>query len=246
MTTALAEAPPGRADDIDERNRLVEQHLPLALRLARRYARSNDALEDLRQVAALGLVKAVDRFDPERGTSFASFATPTILGELKRHLRDTRWSVHVSRDLQEQAQAVARETDRLTAALRRAPTIGEVAAALGVDVETAIEAREALSGMEASSLDVPVSPDGDADGTAGDRIGAVDDGYELVEDRDAVALALARLPKRQRLALRLRFDEDMTQAEIGACLGVSQMQVSRMLRRSLEQLRAAAEPASAR
>jgi RNA polymerase sigma-B factor len=231
-------------DDVSLRNELVERHLPLAGRLARRFARSGELAEELRQVAALALVKAVDRYDPERGAPFVSFATPTILGEMKRHLRDTRWAVHVPRDLQELAQSVSRQNDRLTAERGRAPTIREVADSLGIDVERAIEARAAMGGMDAASLDMPAHADGDEDDTAGSRLGCVDGGYELVEDRDAVAFALARLPDRQRLALRLRFAQDMTQAQIATALGVSQMHVSRLLRRSLEQLRDVTEAAA--
>jgi RNA polymerase sigma-B factor len=230
-------------DSLQARNALIERNLPLAGRLARRYARDPDTAEELRQVACLALVKAVDRFEPERGIPFASYATPTILGELKRHLRDTRWAVHVPRDLQELAQRVARASDRLTGELGRAPTMRQVADALGVSVEEAIEARAALGGLQASSLDAPASREPDGDETAGDRIGAIDGGFELVEEREVVADALARLPERQRFALRLRFAEDMTQAEIADALGVSQMQVSRILRRSLQRLRSLAEAA---
>jgi len=239
VTLAVAAAP----SEGLSRNELVERHLPLAGRLARRYARNADTAEELRQVACVALVKAVDRFDPERGVPFVSFATPTILGEIKRHLRDNRWAVHVPRQLQELAQSLARETDRLTCELGRAPTMGEVAEALGVSVEEAVEARVALGGLDASSLDVPAAPGSDGEETARDRIGVVDGGFELVEQREVVAHALARLPARQRFALRLRFDEDMTQSEIAEVLGVSQMQVSRILRRSLSRLRSLAEAA---
>jgi RNA polymerase sigma-B factor len=225
------------------RNELIERHLPLATKLARRYARNRDTAEELRQVACVALVKAVDRFDPERGVPFASFATPTILGELKRHLRDNRWAVHVPRDLQELAQRVAREADRLTTQLGRTPTMREVADALGVSVEQAVEARVALGGLDAWSLAVPVGQDADGEETARDRIETIETGFKLVEDREAVGHALARLPARQRFALRLRFAEDMTQAEIADVLGVSQMQVSRILRRSLSRLRTLAEAA---
>jgi RNA polymerase sigma-B factor len=200
-------------------------------------------------VAALALVKAVDRFDPARGGSFSSFATPTILGEIKRHFRDTRWAVHVPRDLQERAQRAARESDRLATELRRAPTPSELAEAVGTSVEDVLEALEAFSGYDVASLDAPVSDaDADADEPLGEMFGCVDERYERVEQRVAVAPALAGLSRRDRMALRLRFDADMTQAEIGGVLGVSQMQVSRILRRSLSEVRAAVEhgPAAAR
>jgi RNA polymerase sigma-B factor len=228
---------------MESRNAMIERHLPLAARLSRRYARNPDMAEELRQVACLALVKAVDRFEPERGIPFSSYATPTILGELKRHLRDTRWAVHVPRELQELAQRLARVSDRLTTELGHAPTMREVADALGVCVEEAIEARGALRGLEASSLDAPASQEPDGDDTAGDRLGCIDHGFELVEEREVVSHALACLPARQRFALRLRFAEDMTQAEIAEALGVSQMQVSRILRRSLQNLRVLAEAA---
>jgi RNA polymerase sigma-B factor len=222
------------------RDAMIERHLPLARKLARRYIRSPDTAEDVEQVAALGLVKAVDRFDPSRGLAFASFATPTILGEIKRYFRDTRWAVHVPRDLQERAQRLAREHDRLATELRRAPTPSELAGALGTTIEEVIEAREALRGFDADSLDAPVTAGGsDGDDTLAELLGSADERYELVEARVCVAPALGDLAPRDRLALRLRFDEDMTQAEIGAVLGVSQMQVSRILRRSLSEVRAA-------
>jgi RNA polymerase sigma-B factor len=221
---------------------MIERHLPLARNLARRYIRAQDMADDVEQVAAMGLVKAVDRFDPERGRSFSSFATPTILGEIKRHFRDTRWALHVPRDLQERAQRVAREADRLATELRRAPTVGELADAVGCSAEQVLEAREAFSGLDVESLDAPMpGDDGEAGETLGEMLGRADESYDFVEERATIAPAVAELPKRDRLALRLRFDEDMTQAEIGSALGVSQMQVSRILRRSLSEVRAAVE-----
>jgi RNA polymerase sigma-B factor len=212
--------------------------MPLARRLARRYARSGEQEDELVQVAAVGLVKAVDGFDPDRGTAFSSYAVPTILGELKRHFRDTRWALHVPRSLQEQAQRVAHTVDALTCELGRAPTTAETAAALDVPVEEVIEAQEAFSAYEVSSLDAPAPGGGDEPGdSAGDQLGITDDGFECVERRASLAPALAALPERDRLALHMRFARDMTQAEIGARLGVSQMQVSRMLRRALAELR---------
>jgi RNA polymerase sigma-B factor len=230
--------------DREARRALIERHLPLARRLARRYARSAEPADDLVQVAAVGLIKAVDRYDPARGTAFPGFAIPTILGELKRHFRDTRWAVHVPRDLQERAQVVQREVERLTQSMRQAPSLAQVAESLGIAVEDVIEARAAFTGIDATSLDVPVATDEDAGDTAGDRLGAEEVGYELVEERDAIAPALAGLPERDRIALRLSFVEEMTQSEIGARLNVSQMQVSRMIRRSLKDLRSAVVAAS--
>lgn len=223
------------------RTELIERHLPLARRLARRYAHTREASDDLTQIAALGLVKAVDRFDPERGTSFTAFAVPTILGELKRHFRDTRWALHVPRELQERFQMVERKTERMSASLGRAPTAGEVARALDLQVEQVLEAQAAAVAYDAVSLDAPVGRDPD-DGVGGvDLLGECDAGYELVEDRAAIMPALEQLTARDRLVLRLRFNEEMTQAEIGARLGVSQMQVSRILRRALSRARELAD-----
>ena len=228
--------------ELRARDELIERHLPLARRLARRYSRSPDLYEDLAQVAALGLVKAVDRYDPARGTSFSSFAVPTILGELKRYFRDTRWALHVPRDLQERAQRVENEIERLTAVHGRAPTPRDVARAIGVSVEDVLEARDAFNGFEAASLDAPVA-DEDSD-TTGDLIGADDDRYEIVDELASLEPALELLSDRDRRALEMRFIGDMTQAEIGERLGVSQMQVSRILRRALATLReAVAAPA---
>ena len=224
-----------RTDDLRARRELIERHLPLARRLARRYARARDA-DDLMQVASLALVKAVDRYDPARGASFASFAIPTIVGELKRHFRDARWALHIPRELQERAQAVEREVDRQASRLGRAPSPRELAEAIGWSVEDVLEAQAALAGRDTASLDGPAGG-ADADDSIQDRIGAPDRGYELVDERSAVAPAVARLADRDRQILHLRFVEDMTQREIGAALGISQMQVSRVLRRALARLR---------
>ena len=228
------------------REELIHRHLPLACRLARRYARSPESIDDLTQVAALGLVKAVDRFDPDRGSAFSSFATPTILGELRRHFRDTRWAVHVPRELQERVQSVARAQDRLLTQLGHSPAPAEVADALNVPVEEVLEAREASSAFEAVSLDAP-SPAPDEEGEIARDVGEVDPGFDLVEDREAIQPALALLSARERRALQMRFDLDMTQSEIGERLGISQMHVSRILRGAVSRLRdaAAQEPIAA-
>jgi RNA polymerase sigma-B factor len=228
-------------DDIAERERLILRHLPLARRLARRYAHSSESQEELNQVASLGLIKAIDRYDPERGTSLASFAVPTILGELKRHFRDTRWALHVPRDLQERAQRVESELDRLTGELGRAPTRAELADAVGVGVEELVEAREAFSGYDAASLDAPAFGGDDADDftSAGDMLATDERGYALTEEWASIEPALAKLDERERIALRLRFFEDMTQSQIADRLGVSQMHVSRILRAALDTLRRA-------
>ena len=219
---------------------MVLEHLPLARRLARRYAHSPQAMDDLVQVAALGLVRAADRFDPDRGVSFSSFAVPTILGELRRHFRDTRWALHVPRELQERAQRVEHEVERLTTVLRREPRPREVAASLGLSVEQVLEAQDAFIAFDTRSLDAPVATGEDDGNRASDFVGVDEPGYELVEDLASLEPALEDLSERDREALHLRFECDMTQAEIGRHLGVSQMQVSRILRRALSDLRQSA------
>src|SRR3954447_26059910 len=224
------------------RESLIERHLPLAKRLARRYRRAPGHLEDLEQVAALALVKAADRFDPARGTAFSTFAVPTIVGEIKRYFRDSSWTVHVPRDLKERALRVEAEAQRLTTRLGRTPSVGDLGASLRMPVEEVAEARNAFAGFQAASLDAPVEPGSEEDGgqTRADFLGTTDQGYELVEDRAAVESALPVLSEQYRLALHLRFRDDMSQREIGECIGVSQIQVSRILRRSLDTPRAVA------
>ena len=222
----------------DAREVLVERFLPLARQLARRYEHTDEPLEDLTQVASIGLVKAVDRFDPERGFAFSSFAVPTILGELRRHFRDKTWSVRVPRDLQELSLTVERVATTLTHDLRRPPTIAEIAAAVGTTDEAVLEAREASGAYRAASLQAPRGDD-EAGETLGDQLGADEHGFGLAEDRATLARLLSELSPRDREILRLRFEEDLTQAEIGERIGVSQMQISRIIRRSLARLRAA-------
>jgi RNA polymerase sigma-B factor len=227
------------ADAFAARQELIVRHLPLARRLARRYAHSTEAQEELTQVASLGLIKAIDRYDAERGTSFTSFAVPTILGELKRHFRDTRWALHVPRDLQERVQRLEFELDRLTTELGRAPTRSELADALGTDMEGLTEVRQAYSGYDAASLDAPAGgSDEDGAATTGEQLGAPERGFDVAEEWATIAPALARLTEREQTALRLRFFDDMTQSEIAKRLGVSQMHVSRILRTALDRVRA--------
>jgi RNA polymerase sigma-B factor len=227
-----------RRGDKSARDALIERFMPLARSLARRYDRSSEPFEDLLQVAALGLVKAVDRFDVERGHAFASFAVPTILGELKRYFRDCGWAVHVPRGPQERALKVEEAQERLTSATGRPPTVGQIAEYLELSTEEVLGAMLAGQAYDALSLDAPrPSPGGGDPVTYGDSIGADDDRFGLVEADVTIAGALRHLPERERLVLHLRFVEDLTQTEIAARVGVSQMQVSRLLRRSLEQLR---------
>ena len=222
------------------RAQLVERFLPLARQLARRYEHTDEPLEDLVQVASIGLVKAIDRFDPGRGFAFSSFAVPTILGELRRHFRDRTWSVRVPRDLQELSLSVDRVAATLTHDLHRPPTIAEIAESLSTSEEAVLEAREAAGAYRATSLQAPRGGEEDSGETLADQLGADERGFDLAEDRATLDRVLACLTAREREVLRLRFEEDLTQAEIGERIGVSQMQISRIIRRSISSLRSAA------
>jgi RNA polymerase sigma-B factor len=229
-----------RAGDTRAREQLAERYLPLARRLARRYQRSEEPLEDLVQVASLGLLKAIDRFDTARDVAFSSFAVPTILGELKRHFRDRTWAVRVPRDLQELALRVDRAVAELSLGKHRAPTVAELAEALDASEEQVLEALRAAGAYHAGSLDAP-RPGRAGIGTPGeslaDALGEEEDGFERAEERATLAPLLAHVSSRERLVLTLRFGEDLTQAEIGERIGVSQMQVSRLIRQALIRLR---------
>jgi RNA polymerase sigma-B factor len=230
-----------RHGDQAAREALVERFLPLARQLARRYQRGSEPLDDLVQVASLGLLKAIDRFEPDRPTAFSSFAVPTILGELKRHFRDRGWSVRVPRDLQELAVRVERVGEELTRSLGRAPSPGEIAEQVGATTEQVLEAREAAGAYRAISLDRPRDEDDETDGGMGDTMGIEDPGFGLAEDAATVERLMAVLGEREREVLRLRFVEDLTQSEIGARVGVSQMHVSRLIRQAVDRLREEAE-----
>lgn len=227
-----------RHGDERARERLVTRYMPLARNLARRYGRSSEPFEDLLQVASLGLLKAIDRYDGERGHAFQSFAVPTILGEMRRYFRDSGWAIHVPRGTQERALKVRDAQERLTNQTGRAPTVNRLAEYLEIDVEGVIDALQAIRAYETISLDAPRSSAEDDSVPYGDTIGNEDERYELVELGATVAEALNHLPARDRLVLQLRFVQDMTQTEIAEQVGISQMQVSRLLRRSLDQLRA--------
>jgi RNA polymerase sigma-B factor len=229
-----------READPAAREALVERFLPLARQLARRYQRAGEPLDDLIQVASLGLLKAIERFDPARETAFSSFAVPTILGELKRHFRDKGWSVRVPRDLQELAVKVDRVGADMGRTLGRAPTTDELAKQLGVTHEQVLEAREAAGAYRAVSLDRPRG-DGDDEGELVDALGTEDHGFAVAEDSATVQRLMRVLTEREREVLRLRFEEDLTQSEIGIRVGVSQMHVSRLIRQSVARLRATAE-----
>ena len=219
----------------------VEAFMPLTRSLARRYQRGEEPLDDLEQVASLGLLKAIDGFDLSRGTAFASFAVPTIVGELRRHFRDKGWTIRVPRELQELTLRVGKETESAGTELGRPPTPAEIADRLGVPVERVLEAREASHAMRPVSLDRPALSDGETDGdTLVDRFGVVDRGFSRAEDGVTVRDLLSRLPERERTVVELRFHEDLTQSEIGERIGISQMHVSRLLRRAMTELHAMA------
>jgi RNA polymerase sigma-B factor len=229
-----------RDGDVRAREWLIERYLPLARRLARRYQRAEEPLEDLVQVASLGLIKAIDRFDVGRGVVFSSYAVPTILGELRRHFRDRTWSVRVPRDLQELALRVDHAVTRLSVGERRSPSVAEIAHTVGVSSEQVLDALEAAAAYRASSLDAPRSAVAgeEAGETVADTLGTREAGFRRAEERATLEPLLARLAPRERLVLQLRFGEDLTQAEIGERIGVSQMQVSRLIRQALARMRA--------
>ncbi|MDQ3935188.1 MAG: SigB/SigF/SigG family RNA polymerase sigma factor [Actinomycetota bacterium] len=225
------------------RDELVERFLPLARQLARRYARPNEPIDDLFQVASMGLLKAIDRFEPARGNAFSTFAVPTIVGELKRYFRDTGWAVHVPRPIQERIGQVNRAINDLSRDTGRSPTPAEVSAKLEMSVEEVLEALDAAKAFDAVSLDMPRGSDGDDGAAYADTVGAPDDRFEMVEYNAVIGPTMAALPDRDRLILRLRFERDLTQSEIAERLGISQMHVSRIIRRSLDRLRTVAEAA---
>ena len=222
--------------DNDAREQLIAEHLPLARSLARRYRRGSESLDDLVQVASVGLIKAVDRFDPERGHTFSTFAQPTIVGELLRHFRDTGWGVHVARGTQELALKVRTAAERIESETGVAATPRQLAERTGADIEAVLDALGALANRTTLSLAIPAGHEESGDATLADTIGADDAGYERAEARAMLAPALRHLPEREQRILRMRFVDDLTQSEIAAKIGVSQMQISRLLRQSLERL----------
>lgn len=226
-----------RDHDQRAREELVDRFLPLARNLARRYAGAREPFEDLLQVASLGLVKAIDRFDVDRGAAFSSFAVPTILGELKRYFRDLGWSVHVPRGAQEQALKVQEAQERLTTKTGRPPTVHDLALYLELEVEDVLDALETAAAHHSASLDAPREDRDDESGSLVDVFGEEDRRYELIEETTTISAAAKELTPRERRVLALRFAGDMTQTQIAEEIGVSQMQVSRILRRALGQLR---------
>ncbi|HVF76499.1 MAG TPA: RNA polymerase sigma factor SigF [Acidimicrobiales bacterium] len=221
--------------DEKTRSALIEAHLGLAEYLARRFNNRGEPLDDLVQVASTGLIKAVDRFEPERGLEFSTYATHTIVGELKRHFRDKGWAVRVPRRMQELHLRLATLVNTLNQDLGRSPTIPEIAQAAAVSEEEVLEAMEAGQAYRFTSLDAPVT--GEEGGSLGSTIGEDDDSMADVEHRVSLSPLIAQLPPRQQKILHLRFFEGLTQSEIATRLGISQMHVSRLLARSLTQLR---------
>lgn len=225
-----------RGHDRSARDELVARYLPLARKLARRYGGAREPFEDLLQVACLGLVKAVDRFDCSRGTAFSSFAVPTIMGELKRYFRDQGWAVHVPRGAQERAVKVEDAQQRLSAGSGRAPTVPELAEYLELSLEEVLDALETSRAHHAASLDAP-SENGETDGgSVVDAIGGDDPRLRRIETRLTVGIAAEELTEREREVLALRFVHDLTQTQIAERVGVSQMQISRILRRAIARL----------
>ena len=226
--------------DPEARDELVRRFIPFARKLALRYVHSREPLDDLVQVASLGLLNALSRFEPGLGKKFTSYAAPTIMGELKRYFRDKGWSIHVPRDLQERALAASRQTERLSARLGRSPTIDELGEALACPAEQVIEALDAAHNYHPASLDAPVAHEDHERSALGDTLGGEDEGFELAEDRQLLAAGWASLTEVEREVLSLRLLHDLTQREISQRIGCSQMHVSRLLRRSMMRLDAVA------
>ena len=223
------------AGDTNAREELIERHLPLVRSLARRYAGRGEALEDIEQVGAIGLIKAIDRFELSREVSLATYATPNVVGEIKRHFRDKGWAVRVPRALQELNASMSGAIERLTVKLSRSPSIAEIAAELETTPEEVLEAMEV--GSAYSTVSLSAGPSGGDELDPLETIGSEDEGFERSEARAALAPALARLPPREREILRMRFEEGLPQTQIANRVGLSQMHVSRLIRRSLERMR---------
>lgn len=227
--------PPSRPSSRTDRDALILDHMPLVKALARRYANRGEPLDDLIQVGTIGLIKAIDRFDPQRGTALASFATPTILGEIRRHFRDRTWMVHVPRGTQDTHGAVNRTIDEMTARLRRSPSVSEVADELRLSADDVLDAMAAGAAYQPLSLSRPASGLDEDDPI---DVSVEDAGFEWAEGRASLGNAVSGLPPREQRILALRFDEGLTQSEIAERVGISQMHVSRLLAKSLATLRA--------
>ncbi|MFE7530093.1 RNA polymerase sigma factor SigF [Kitasatospora sp. NPDC057542] len=231
----LSALPEGSPERVELRNQLVRMHIPLVEHLARRFRNRGEPLDDLTQVATIGLIKSVDRFDHERGVEFSTYATPTIVGEIKRHFRDKGWAVRVPRRLQELRLSLTTATSELSQRHGRSPTVHELAEHLGISEEDVLEGLESANAYSTLSLDVPDSDDESP--AVADTLGATDEALEGVEYRESLKPLLAQLPPREQKILVLRFFRNMTQSQIAAEVGISQMHVSRLLARTLAQLR---------
>jgi RNA polymerase sigma-B factor len=236
MFVALAALPDDDPKRARLRDELDEAHLPLVEYLARRFRNRGEPLDDLIQVATIGLIKSVDRFDLERGVEFSTYATPTIVGEIKRHFRDKGWAIRVPRRLQELKLSLTKATSELSQKNGRSPTVAELAAHLQMTEEEILEGLESANAYSAVSLDAPDGGDDDSPAVA-DTLGMMDDSLEGVEYRESLKPLLEKLPPREKRILLLRFFGNMTQSQIAAELGISQMHVSRLLARTLAQLR---------
>jgi RNA polymerase sigma-B factor len=230
--TALPTTHPSRAA---LRDKAIEAWLPLANHLAHRYGGRGEPTDDLTQTAAIGLIKAIDKYDPTRGVDFAGYAIPTIIGEIKRHFRDRTWSVRVPRRLQELRLAITEANSTLTHTLGRSPTVADIATHLAITEEDVLEGLEGARAYNATSLSTPISADGTTE--LGDTLGDTDHEYELAETRVALGPALATLDEREQKILTLRFYGNLTQSQIAEQIGISQMHVSRLLTRALAKLR---------
>jgi RNA polymerase sigma-B factor len=222
--------------DVRARQELIERHIDFVQRLARRYARRGEQLEDLTQVGCVGLIKAIDRFDGSFGTNLTAYAAPNILGEIKRHFRDRGWSVRVPREIQELNVRLTKVVDELTSKLGRSPSVVELAQATGATAEHVLEALESSSAYAALSLSEGSDPEGEGSGPM-ETLGGDDEAFEKSEQRITLARGIQRLPSRDRTILHLRFFEGLTQSEIAERIGISQMHVSRLIRNSLDRMR---------
>jgi RNA polymerase sigma-B factor len=226
------------ADDmLRRREAIFNRCLPLADRIARHYGGRGEDIEDLTQVARLGLVKAVNRFDPSKGSHFVAFAVPTMMGEVRRHFRDHGWSMHVPRRLKDRHGHITKATTELTQTLGRAPTAGQLADALDMSREDIVDSMLAAEAYRVHSIDAPVSSGDSAPRMVSDTVGDVDFGFDRITDQETVRPLLGALPERERTVLYLRFFESMTQSQIAEHIGVSQMHVSRILEKTLRELR---------
>jgi RNA polymerase sigma-B factor len=232
--------------DQKARTELIELYMPMARRMASRYAGVSEPYDDLLQVASLGLLNAVDRFDASRGTPFAGFAKPTILGELKRHFRDKVWTVRVPRSVHDRMGEVEKATEKLTLEKGRPPSVEELAEQVGIEAAEVLEVLEAKHNRKPLSLDAPPVGEDPEDASGAEWVGRPDGNYDLIDDRLAMESVLPVLGEREREVLKLRFAEELPQTEIATRIGCSQMHISRLLRRSLDKLReAAATPPTA-